>query len=142
MNRVLLASFFIILLAATSAWTSAQQPATPPNPPLFTGTSTTMDGKDLSAARRRFEPGARTYWHSHDRGQLLLVEDGRMRVQKRGEAMKELGKGESDYTGPTIVHWHGATPDGPLVQINIGFGGETKWLNAVTDQEYAGKSGK
>jgi quercetin dioxygenase-like cupin family protein len=109
------------------------------NPPLFTGKSVPMDGKDLSAARRSFEPGARTYWHSHDNGQLLLVEDGRMRTQKKGGAVKELGKGESDYTGPNIVHWHGAVPGQTLIQINVGFGGGAKWLNEVTDAEYNGK---
>ena len=105
-------------------------------PPLFTGKSAVMDGKDLSAARRSFEPGARTYWHSHDHGQLLLVEDGRMRTQKKGGPVKELGKGESDYAGPNVVHWHGAVPGQALVQINVGFGGETKWLEKVTDAEY------
>jgi quercetin dioxygenase-like cupin family protein len=109
------------------------------NPPLFTGKSAVMDGKDLSAARRSFEPGARTYWHSHDRGQLLLVEDGRMRTQKKGGPMKELGKGESDYTGPNVVHWHGATPGQSLVQINVGFGGDTKWMAEVSDAEYNGR---
>jgi quercetin dioxygenase-like cupin family protein len=109
------------------------------NPPLFTGTSLVMDGKDLSAARRSFEPGARTYWHSHDNGQLLLVEDGRMRTQKKGGPVRELGKGESDYAGPNVVHWHGAVTGQALVQINVGFGGGTKWLQAVTDAEYNGK---
>jgi len=109
------------------------------NPPLFTGKSAVMDGKDLSAARRSFEPGARTYWHSHDHGQLLLVEDGRMRTQKKGGPVKELGKGESDYAGPNVVHWHGAVPGQALVQINVGFGGETKWMAEVTDAEYNGR---
>jgi quercetin dioxygenase-like cupin family protein len=108
-------------------------------PPLFTGKSAVMDGKDLSAARRSFEPGARTYWHSHDHGQLLLVEDGRMRTQKKGGPVKELGKGESDYAGPNVVHWHGAVPGQALVQINVGFGGETKWMAEVTDAEYNGR---
>ena len=107
--------------------------------PRFTGKSVVMDGKDLSAARRSFEAGARTFWHSHDNGQLLLVEDGRMRTQKKGGAIKELGKGESDYTGPKVVHWHGAAPGQALVQINVGFGGETRWMEQVTDAEYAGK---
>jgi quercetin dioxygenase-like cupin family protein len=107
--------------------------------PLFTGKSVAMDGKDLSAARRSFEPGARSYWHSHDNGQLLLVEDGRMRTQKKGGPVKELGKGESDYAGPNVVHWHGAASEQPLVQINVGFGGGAKWLQAVTDAEYNGK---
>jgi quercetin dioxygenase-like cupin family protein len=109
------------------------------NEPRFTGKSVVMDGKDLSAARRSFEAGARTFWHSHDNGQLLLVEDGRMRTQKKDGAIKELGKGESDYTGPNVVHWHGAAPGRALVQINVGFGGGTKWLEQVTDAEYNGR---
>ncbi len=114
----------------------AQQPGTTPQ---FTGTSTVMDGKDLSAARRSFEAGARSYWHSHDNGQLLYVEKGVMRTQKRGEKMRELKVGESDYTGPNVVHWHGAAPKEPLVQINVGFGGGSKWYEAVTDAQYNGK---
>ena len=61
-----------------------------------------MEGKDLSVARRSFEAGARTYWHSHANGQLFMVEDGRMRTQKKGGPMRELGKGESDYAGPNV----------------------------------------
>jgi len=141
MRRIALALSCAVALFAASRWTAAQEPATgqSPNTPRFTGTSTSLEGKDLSVARRRFEPGARTFWHSHDNGQLLMVEQGRMRVQRRGEAMKELGVGGSDYTGPNVVHWHGATPDGPLVQINVGFSGGSKWFDAFTDAEYAGK---
>ena len=104
--------------------------------PRFTGKSLVMEGKDLSAARRSFEAGARTAWHSHDNGQLLLVEDGRMRTQKKGGPIKELGKGESDYTGPKVVHWHGAASGQGLIQINVGFGGETQWMEKVTAAEY------
>src|SRR4051794_25690556 len=100
--------------------------------PHFTGKSTVMDGKELTVARRHFEAGARSAWHSHDKGQLLMVEEGRMRTARKGGAVRELGVHESDYTGPNVVHWHGATPDQPLVQINVGFGGETKWLEKVT----------
>ena len=107
--------------------------------PLFTGKSDVMDGKDLTAARRHFDAGARTYWHSHANGQLLLVEQGRMRTQKKGGPVRDLGVGESDYAGPNVVHWHGATPDQPLVQINVGFGGATNWLEQVTDAEYTRK---
>jgi quercetin dioxygenase-like cupin family protein len=120
-----------LLLVASSY---AQQ-----NAPRFTGKSVAMEGKDLSVARRSFEAGARTFWHSHDNGQLLLVEDGRMRTQKKGGPIKDLGTGDTDYTGPTIVHWHGAAPGQALVQINVGFGGETRWMEQVTDAEYGGK---
>jgi quercetin dioxygenase-like cupin family protein len=137
-TRLWLVSGFAIVLMTTAVWTgrAQQPPAGAGNPPRFTGATTVMDAKDLSLGRRRFEPGARTYWHSHDRGQLLFVEQGRMRVQNRGEAMRDLGAGGTDYAGPNVVHWHGATPDQPLVQINAGFGGDTKWLEAVSDAEY------
>ena len=110
-----------------------------PDDSRFTGKTVVMEGKDLSAARRRFEPGARTAWHSHDKGQLLLVEEGRMRTQKKGGAVRELGVGDSEYAGPNVVHWHGAAAAQPLVQINVGFGGETKWMDKVTDAEYNAK---
>jgi quercetin dioxygenase-like cupin family protein len=122
-----------LMVASTFA---QQPPAAGADDPRFTGKSVAMEGKDLTVARRHFEPGARSAWHSHDKGQLLMVEQGRMRTQKRGQATKELGVGESDYTGPNLVHWHGAAPAQALVQINVGFGGETKWLEKVTDAEY------
>jgi quercetin dioxygenase-like cupin family protein len=106
---------------------------TPPagDDPRFTGISTVVESKDLSVARRRFEPGARSAWHSHDN-----VEQGRMRTQKKDQSVRELGVGESDYTGPNVVHWHGAVPGTPLLQVNVGFGGETRWMQKVTDAEY------
>jgi len=128
-----LAAFGVLAIA----WQAGgQQPA---DDPRFTGLSTVLEGKDLSAARRRFEPSARSAWHSHDNGQLLYVEQGRMRTQKKGQPVKELGVGESDYTGPAVVHWHGAVPGTHLIQVNVGFGGETRWMQKVTDAEYAAK---
>ena len=140
MKRIVLVPAFASALVLTAVWTGrAQQQGAGATPPRFTGTSTAMDGKDLTIARRRFEPGARTYWHSHDRGQLLMVEQGRMRTQKRGKSMLELGVGASDYTPPNIIHWHGAAADQALVQINAGFGGAAKWFEEVAADEYAGK---
>ena len=140
MKRLVLVAGFASLLVLTAVWTGfAQQPPAGANPARLTGTSTTMEGKDLTIARRRFEPGARTYWHSHDRGQLLMVEQGKMRVQKRGQPMRELGVGQSDYTAPEVVHWHGAGPDQALVQINAGFGGGAKWFEEVAADDYGGK---
>jgi quercetin dioxygenase-like cupin family protein len=127
----------ILSAGLTTLALHAQAPATPPQGgALFTGTSTVMEAKDLSVARRRFEAGARSYWHSHDNGQLLYVEAGRMWTQKRGQAKHELGPGESDYAGPNVVHWHGATGQSHLIQVNVGFGGSTKWLEAVPEADY------
>ncbi len=134
--RAVVAAAIVTAGLATLSIASAQQPAVDPN---FTGVVTPMDAKDITGGRRRFDPGARTAWHSHDKGQLILSESGRMRTGRRGEAIKEYPTGGSEYTGPNIEHWHGATPGEALVQVNIQFGGTTKWLTKTTDDEYAGK---
>ena len=137
MRRVTVLLWLVLALVVGVHWVGeAQQPPAGADDPRFTGKSVAMEGKDLTVARRHFEPGARSAWHSHDKGQLLMVEEGRMRTQKRGQTVKELGVGESDYTGPNMVHWHGAAKSQALVQINVGFGGETKWMEKVTDEEY------
>ena len=148
MKRVAVLLWLVLVLAVSTHWVGrAQQTAGQPVPgsqaaddPRFTGKSVTMESKDLSIARRHFDASARSAWHSHDRGQLLMVEEGRMRTQRRGQAIKELGVGESDYTAPDIFHWHGAVPGQALVQINVGFGGDTKWKEKVTDAEYQGRT--
>jgi quercetin dioxygenase-like cupin family protein len=135
-------AFLIALAALLVVSTRAQQPpagGAAGSTPRFTGKSEVMDGKDLSIARRHFDAGARTAWHSHDRGQLLMVEEGRMRAQKRGQPIKEFGVGESEYTAPSVVHWHGAASGQPLVQLNVGFGGGSKWFEDVTEAEYQGR---
>jgi quercetin dioxygenase-like cupin family protein len=126
----------VLALVVAMYWTGRAQQ----DDPRFTGRSDTMDAKDLGIGRRSFEPGARSAWHSHDKGQLIFVEQGRARVQKKGQPMRELGLGESDYTPPNVVHWHGATPGDRLVQVAVSFGGEIKWLQKTTDDEYSGKS--
>ena len=137
MKRVTVLLWLVLALVVGVHWVGeAQQPPAGADDTRFTGKSVAMEGKDLTVARRHFEPGARSAWHSHDKGQLLMVEEGRMRTQKRGQTVKELGVGESDYTGPNMVHWHGAAKSQALVQINVGFGGETKWMEKVTDAEY------
>ena len=128
----------VVVAAGLAAIALAQAPP-PGGDPNFTGVVTTMDAKDVTAARRTFAAGARTAWHSHDRGQLLYAESGRMRTGRRGQPIKEYPAGGSEHTGPNIEHWHGATPGEPLVQVNIQFGGTTKWLTKTTDDEYAGK---
>lgn len=96
---------------------------------------------DAIMGLRRFEPNRRTYWHSHEGGFILFVQEGRARVQTRGEPMRELGPGEIDYTPPGVEHWHGAAPDEPLMQLGIvPLGGGITFLEPVTDAQYDGES--
>ncbi len=141
MPRIVVVGALLGLLAGSAVWTrAAQQPgAAELEAARFTGRSTVLEPGGVGVTRRRFEAGARTAWHSHPNGQLLFVQDGRLRMQKRGEAIKELGPGQSEFTAPNVEHWHGAAQSTPLVHVAVGFGGETKWLNKVTEDEYAGK---
>ena len=140
MKRLALVPLYAAALVLAAVWTGrAEQQPGGASAARFTGVSTSMEAKDLTIARRRFDAGARTYWHSHERGQLLMVEQGRIRTQKRGQAMQELGVGGTDYTAPNVVHWHGAGPDQALVQINAGFGGKADWFEEVTADHYNGK---
>ena len=139
MKRVALVLMFGVVLAASSRWTRAQQPAGGNDDPRFTGRSDNMDAKDLGVGRRSFEAGARSAWHTHDKGQLLFVEQGRGRVQRKGEPIKELKVGDSDYTAPNVLHWHGAVPTERYVQVAVSFGGDIKWMQKVTDAEYNAK---
>ena len=131
--RIILATLIIGGGLLTMSIAEAQQPASNPN---FTGNVTSDDAKDISGGRRTFEASARTAWHSHDKGQLIFAEKGRMRTGRRGQGYKEYDQGGSEYTAPNVEHWHGATPKEPLVQVNIQFGGMTKWLTKTTDEEY------
>ena len=47
-----------------------------------------LDSEDVLKARVRLEAGARSSWHSHSWGQLLLVEEGRGRIQLRGQPLR------------------------------------------------------
>jgi quercetin dioxygenase-like cupin family protein len=86
-----------------------------------------------------FEPGARSKWHSHPAGQILLAVDGVGYYQEKGKIKKILRKGDAVKCPPNVPHWHGASPDTAFVQIAITGRekGETVWLEAVTDSVYS-----
>ena len=146
MARITIGAFLgAVLVAVTVSGAGQQSPAPAPAPSpgaaRFTGKQTMVESggsETLRVARGRFEAGTRSYWHSHDNGQLIFVQEGRGRVQRRGEAIKEIGLHESDYTGPTIVHWHGAAPDQHAVFATVAFGGATQWLDEVPEDQYLG----
>ena len=85
-----------------------------------------------------FEPGARSKWHTHPAGQILLVTDGVGYYQEKGQPKKILRKGGAIKCPPNVPHWHGASADTAFAQVAITSRekGETVWLEAVTDEEY------
>jgi len=86
-----------------------------------------------------FEPGARTNWHRHPGGQILLITSGEGFYQERGKPAQHLHKGDVVNIPPNTEHWHGATSDKELTHIAINprtEKGSVVWLRPVTDGEY------
>jgi quercetin dioxygenase-like cupin family protein len=140
MTRLVVLSVLVIGGLASVAWSQAQQGAAPaaPNPANFTGNVTNHPTTDIRTLRYSFDPGARTNWHSHEGGQVILIEEGRMRVQEEGGPIREYGPREAFTAAPGVRHWHGALPAGPLKQVAVSFG-TTNWMEKVTDEQYAGR---
>ncbi len=125
---------------------ASEAPAGPVDPVHFTGGGTMAPIDRLSEQPRvnlyrvTFEPSARTDWHAHSGVQLLLVIDGRCRVQKAGEPAREVAAGGAIRIEPGERHWHGATPDGPMTHLALNIEAATDWFEKVTDEEYAGSA--
>jgi quercetin dioxygenase-like cupin family protein len=145
MKRLVLLSSLVLIGFSSAVWSQANQQPAPapaaapqPNPENFVGKVTGHPTSDIRTLRYSFEPGARTNWHSHEGGQVILIEKGHARVQEAGGAMREMGPRESVVTAAGVKHWHGAMPNEPLTQVSLSFGA-TNWMEKVSDDQYAGK---
>lgn len=78
-----------------------------------------------------FEPGARTNWHRHPGGQVLLVTEGKGHYQERGKAVRIIQKGEVVKCPPGVEHWHGASPDTKLTHIAVATNAEKRKYGMV-----------
>lgn len=105
----------------------------------FTGTVAVQQTTGTNMSRIRFEAGARTNWHVHTAGQILLIEEGRGRWQEQGGAIQELPEGQPVYTKANVPHWHGAAPDQAALQFSV-YSGNLTWQQPVTDAEYLGRT--
>ena len=129
----------IRVLRASSAVSS------PAPPEYFTG-AVRIDSRfqagapaRLSGARVTFEAGARTAWHTHVLGQLLIVTAGVGRVQRWGDPVEEIRAGDIVWIPPGQKHWHGAAPGSAMTHIGVLEeldGKSTDWLEKVADAQY------
>lgn len=153
--------FILFFCFATSLLVSCEQPASEPESSdaleaifpkgqkgpeeLFTGnaynyglvpmdsTYTTLVGNVY------FEPGARSNWHSHPAGQILIITDGVGYHQIEGQPRETLRKGDVVQCPPNVKHWHGASEDTGLQQMYIVPNtekGVVNWMEPVTDEVY------
>ena len=99
------------------------------------------DPARVVGASVRFEPGARTAWHTHPLGQTLIVTYGRGWAQREGGPVEEIRPGDVVWFPPGEKHWHGATPTTAMTHIAIQEalnGSPVEWLEPVSDAQYTG----
>jgi quercetin dioxygenase-like cupin family protein len=86
-----------------------------------------------------FEPGARTAWHTHPLGQILIVTAGCGLVQREGGQVEETHPGDVVWFEHDEKRWHGASPTTAMTHIAIQEaldGLAVEWMEKVTDEQY------
>ena len=151
-SALLLAS--VAMNDVTAAQTSAQQititPAASQNviagfSMRFTGSVRVQSLFDPTEPSRTsggvvtFQPGARSAWHTHPLGQILIVTDGVGWIQQWGGPVQVIRKGDVVWIPPGVKHWHGATPTSAMTHIAVQEslnGVAVNWLEQVTNEQY------
>lgn len=135
-SRFLGLLYVALFLVVSSLWLIHAQQKQDPN---FTGTIHRLqDPTPPGIAHIHFEAGARTKWHIHEGGQMILLEEGVGRTQVKGGPVIELRPGDTTYAKPGVAHWHGAAPDQAATLFNVQRG-MTTWLDEVTEKDYKAK---
>jgi quercetin dioxygenase-like cupin family protein len=133
LGRFLGLLYVALFLVASGLWLLHAQQKQESN---FTGNIQRLeDNSKTGIAHIHFDAGARTKWHIHEGGQIILVEEGVGRTQVKGGPVLELHAGETTYAKPGVAHWHGAAPDQAATQFNVQRG-MTTWLDEVTEKDY------
>jgi quercetin dioxygenase-like cupin family protein len=119
-----------------------KEPAGPPTEQrtaTFTGTvyaDAVLNGAEGTAVTSVFfAPGGRTFWHSHEHGQVLHVLEGRGLVATETDAPQPISPGDVVWAAPGEVHWHGGSPGSMLLHLAVSLG-QTNWLGPVSDADY------
>jgi len=97
------------------------------------------DPSRTSGGKVTFEAGARSAWHTHPFGQILIVTEGTGWIQQWGGPIEEIRKGDVIWIPAGVKHWHGATPNTAMTHIAIQEelnGKAVEWMEQVTDEQY------
>jgi quercetin dioxygenase-like cupin family protein len=103
--------------------------------PLFS----VNDAARFSGAYVTFEPGARTAWHTHPKGQRLIVTQSIGQTQEWGGPVVEIRAGDVVWCPPGIKHWHGATSKTAMTHIALtgsADGKNVEWMEKVGDEQF------
>jgi 4-carboxymuconolactone decarboxylase len=94
---------------------------------------------NASSAYVTFEPGAHTAWHTHPKGQYLVVTAGVGLTQEWGKPIQEIRPGDVVWCPPGVKHWHGAAPTTTMTHLAITGaenGKSVSWMEKVSDEQY------
>lgn len=94
---------------------------------------------NLGCGHVEFSKGARSNWHTHPKGQLLIVTNGSGLVQEWGKDVQQIKPGDVVWTPAGVKHWHGASADTPMSHMAVTEsldGKAVDWLERVTDDQY------
>ncbi len=103
--------------------------------PYMTIPGSETDGVTINTVD--FTPGGHTFWHHHERGQILQVLAGRGLIQAGDGPIEIIRAGDTVWCPPGERHWHGAAPDSYMVHTAISLG-TTVWGEPVPDEDYHG----
>lgn len=95
---------------------------------------------EFSIGSVTFEPGARTNWHTHPKGQVLIVIAGEGFYQEKDKIARLIKKGDVVNIPENVTHWHGATAQTGMVHLAITNVLEEQavvWLHPVSAEDYA-----
>ena len=98
-----------------------------------------VDPSHSSGGVVTFAPGARTAWHSHPAGQILIVTVGIGRIQLWDRPIEEIQAGDVVRIPAGVKHWHGASPRGSMTHLGITEqrdGTAVHWMEKVSDEQY------
>ena len=90
----------------------------------------------MRASRFSYEPGARSFWHTHDGEQALYVITGRGVLGREGEEPHYLEPGAWVHVEPGERHWHGAVADNVFAHLAVTATGGTTWHEPVSEATY------
>lgn len=86
-----------------------------------------------------FQPGAHSAWHSHPKGQRLVVISGVGLTQEWGKPVQSIGPGDVVWCPPGVKHWHGAAPGDAMTHLavtGVAEGSSVQWMERVSDEQY------
>lgn len=152
MNQLKAATVSLALMASASAYAETMHITPNGSRPWVRGPEQNFTGSVVvqplfsanehthaSGGHVTFEPGARSAWHTHPAGQVLIVTHGKGWTQEEGGRKHEINPGDVVWCPPGVKHWHGATATNGMSHIaitNMVDGKNVEWMEKVSDEQY------